>query len=505
MIKYTSNKQISIEDFIQPFGGKLSKDNRWVKMALLLPWDDMVLVYARRMSLKMGRAAIDPRIAVGALLAKHIMATTDEDIIEHIKENPYIQYFLGYSEYRYKQPFTPSLFVRIRKRLGGKQIQEMTEGFMKEVHKVEKKISDKNKRDEDQKGNDAKEEKENITHKGHLIVDATVAPADIKFPTDLDLLNESREKSEQLIDLLYLPEKGKIKPRTYRKKARKEYLGVAKQRKKQRKPLRKALRKQLGYVSRNIQTIEKLLDEKESVVFPLAHKYQRMYWIIREVYRQQQHMHDNNSHKVDGRIVSISQPHIRPIVRGKSGRNVEFGAKNSISVVGGYNYLNKISWDAYNEGKDLISDIESYRSCFGFYPEYVSADDIYGNRENRRYMKEKGIKYTGKALGRRAKSLTEDQKKQNVMRTKMSKKRSQVEGVFGVGKRKYDLGLVKAKRSDTSESWIGMVYLVMDIARFLRVIFCSILEKGHFLFKSSHMGIVNFFTQAKPAYRPVTF
>lgn len=495
MIKYTSNKQLSIEDFIQPFGGKLSEDNRWVKMALLLPWDDMVLVYARRMSLKMGRAAIDPRIAVGALIAKHIIATTDEAIIEHIKENPYLQYFLGYSEYKYKQPFTPSLFVRIRKRLGGKQIQEMTEGFMKEVHKVEEKISSKNKGEEDQKGNDQKKEKENITHKGHLIVDATVAPADIKFPTDLDLLNESREKSEKLIDLLYQPEKGKIKPRTYRKKARKEYLGVAKQRNKQRKPLRKVLRKQLGYVSRNIQTIETLLDEKKSVSFPLVHKYQRMYWIIREVYRQQQQMYDNNNHKIDGRIVSISQPHIRPIVRGKSGRNVEFGAKNSISVVDGYNYLNKTSWDAYNEGKDLISDIESYRNCFGFYPEYVSADDIYGNRENRKYMKEKGIKYTGKALGRRVKSLTEDQKKQNVMRSKMSKKRSQVEGVFGVGKRKYDLGLVKAKRSDTSESWIGMVYLVMNITHFLRVIIWSIFVNSYFSYKRCYTAMVKYFTQ----------
>lgn len=495
MIKYTSSKQISIEDFIQPFGGKLSGDNRWVKMANLLPWDDMVQVYAKRMSLKMGRVAINPRITIGALLAKYILAATDEDIIEFIKENPYLQYFLGYPAYRYEQPFTPSLFVSIRKRLGEKQIQEMTEGFMKEVHKVEEKISSKNKGGKGQNEDIPKEEKESITHKGRLIVDATVAPADIKFPTDLDLLNEAREKSEQLIDLLYVPEKDKIKPRTYRIKARKEYLLAAKQRKKQRKTLRKALRKQLGYVSRNIQTVEKLLDEQESVEFPLAHKYQRMYWIIREVYRQQQQMYDDKSHKIDGRIVSISQPHIRPIVRGKSGKNVEFGAKTSISVVDGYNNLNKISWDAYNEGKDLISDIESYRNRFGFYPEYVSADDIYGSRDNRRYMKEKGIKYTGKALGRRVKSLTEDLKKQNVMRRKMAKKRSQVEGVFGVGKRKYDLGLVKAKRTDTSESWIGMVYLVMNIARFLRVIFCSISEKSCFSYKRFDMAVVNICTK----------
>lgn len=120
-------------------------------------------------------------------------------------------------------------------------------------------------------------------------------------------------------------------------------------------------------------------------------------------------------------------------------------------------------------------------------------------------MKEKGIKYTGKALGRRVKSLTEDQKKQNVMRTKMSKKRSQVEGVFGVGKRKYDLGLVKAKRSDTSESWIGMVYLVMNITHFLRVITWPISGNSHFSYKRCYMVIVNIFTLKKPIHYPVTF
>ena len=95
-----------------------------------------------------------------------------------------------------------------------------------------------------------------------MIVDDTVAPSDIKYPTDLDLLNEAREKSELLIDLLYKPAPEKVKPRTYRKKARKEYLSATKQHKKQKKTIRKAIKKQLNYLKRNLQTIEKLLDEK---------------------------------------------------------------------------------------------------------------------------------------------------------------------------------------------------------------------------------------------------
>lgn len=485
MIKYTSSKQISLEDFIQPFGGTLSKENRWVKLAYLLPWDDLVSVYIKSMSQKKGRKAVDPRVAVGTLIIKHILRATDEDTIEFIKENPYLQYFLGYTEYRYKQPFASSLFVSIRRRLGEQAFEELTEHLMTQVHKIEKKIAakdDSTPRDSKTEDNPGKKQDLDTKpeNKGHLIVDATVAPADIKYPTDLDLLNEARQKSERLIDLLYVAEKGKIKPRSYREKARKDYLSVTKQRKKRRKTIRKAVRSQLNYLGRNLRTVEKLLDEKGTQSFPLTHKCQKIYWIIQELYRQQKQMYDEKTHKIPDRIVSISQPHVRPIVRGKSGKEVEFGAKISVSLVEGYSYLDKVSWDAYNESKDLIVQIKSFKERFGHYPEWVSADKIYGSRENRAFMNQHKIKYTGAALGRRPKELTQERRILESQRKEKGKQRSQVEGSFGVGKRKYDLGLVKAKTQVTSESWIGMVYLVMNIARFLRVIFCTILKTSIF-------------------------
>ena len=486
MIKHTNTKQVSINDFIQPFGGKLEKDNPWIKLALLMPWDEMASIYGKRLSKRMGRKSVDPRIAIGALIIKYMLKISDEDTIQFIKENPYLQYFLGYSQYSYEQPFTASLFVSIRSRLGEEQVKELGKIFMREVDLVNEKI-DKMKAEKKSDQNIDEPPK----NKGHLIVDATVAPSDVKFPTDVDLLNDAREKTEKLIDLLYVPEKGKVKPRTYRQNARKDYLAIAKQRKKRKSPLRKARRKQLGYVERNIKTIEKLLDEKGTKRFPLPYKYQKMYWVIQEVYRQQKRMHELKENKIDGRIVSISQPYIRPIVRGKAGKAVEFGAKLSISVVDGYSYLDKISWDNYNEGIDLISQIESYKERFGFYPEFVGADDIYGNRANRKYMKECGIKYTGKALGRKPKGLTEEQKKQSVIKKKMAKKRSEVEGVFGLAKRKYGLGLVMTKRSDTSENWIGMVYLIMNITHLLRVIFCTNFRKANILLKSKFEKLIS--------------
>ena len=508
MIKYTSIKQIPIEDFIQPFGGTLSKENRWVKLANLLPWDEMVSVYVKSLSQKMGRKAVDPRVAVGTLIIKHILQATDEDTIEFIKENPYLQYFLGYAEYRYEQPFTSSLFVSIRRRLGIEQLKELMNEFIAHVRKIEQNAAPKKQKSGSGAKRDGDGPEKGSKNKGHLIVDATVAPSDIKYPTDLDLLNEAREKSEALIDMLYVPGKGKVKPRTYRQKARRDYLSATRQRKKRRKTIRKAVKKQLGYVRRNFKTIEKLLDEKASKAFPLAHNYQKLYWVIQEVYRQQKQMYDENTHKASDRIVSIAQPYIRPIVRGKSGKEVEFGAKTSVSVVDGYIYLDRLEWDAYNEGGDLITQIEYFKERFGSYPEWVSGDRIYGNRANRAYMKKHNIKYTGAALGRRPKELTPERKELETARKKKSKQRSRIEGVFGVGKRKYDLDLVKAKTKETSESWIGMVYLVMNIARFMRVIFWPFSKMGYIAFKKLKHALESWLAIPKIEiinYRWVTF
>jgi hypothetical protein len=474
MIKYNSSKQVSIDEFLIPLGGRLHAENRWIKLARLIPWDELCAVYSKKMSAKMGRRGIHPRIIIGAVIIKHMKSLSDEETIEEIRENAYMQYFLGFSEYSYEQVFTPSLFVTIRRRLGEKEFGVLMERIINTTEDViaKQQQSQKPKKSDKDKDNDG-------GNQGHLIVDATVAPADIKFPTDLDLLNQSRQKSESLIDQLWEGGFGKTKPRTYRQKAKADYLSLAKTRKKNKKKLRKAIGKQLRYLGRNLSTIEKMLDKKETVAFPLANVYQRSYWIIQEVYRQQKEMFDKHVHTTAYRIVSISQPHLRPIVRGKAGKNVEFGAKLSVSLVNGLSRLHKISWEACNESKDLIGQIEAFSSQNGYYPKYVSADQIYGTHENRQYMKSKGIIFTGVELGR-PKQLNDETRAQMKQKRKKRRERVMVEGKFGEGKRKYQLGLVKAKRSDTSESWIGSVFFVMNIAHLLRVIFLSFFEKGHF-------------------------
>jgi transposase, IS5 family len=319
------------------------------------------------------------------------------------------------------------------------------------------------------------------------LIDATCAPADIRYPTDLSLLNESREKLEEIIDVLHKPLKGKKKKcRTYRQKARYEYLQIAKKRRVNAKEIRKGIRKQLGYVKRNLGHIVHLLHE--SPLKLLSKRQYRDLLVIHELYRQQRWMYENNTHSIEGRIVSISQPHIRPIVRGKVSAPVEFGAKISVSVVDGWVFLDRLSWEPYHEAKDLKGQVENYRERFGYYPESVHGDKTYRNRENRAYCKSHNIRLSGPPLGRRKKDPDEVRREKALVRQD-ERDRIPVEGKFGNGKRRYGLDRIMAKRDKTSESTIGTIILVMNLEKILRYFLFVFLymayrrKKKHYNFK----------------------
>ncbi len=205
MIKYESSKQLKFENFIHPFGNNLSPANRWVKMAELIPWDDLASVYYEGMSNGMGAPAINGRIVIGSLIIKHKLNLSDEETAEQIRENPYLQYFLGLEEYEYKYVFVPSLFVEIRKRLGSSSFTKLNNLIIEQALKKKKRIQKKTKKDDSDDNDisgDSCNKSEEGERRGKLIVDATVAVQAVKYPNDLDLLNHSREISESIIDYL---------------------------------------------------------------------------------------------------------------------------------------------------------------------------------------------------------------------------------------------------------------------------------------------------------------
>jgi transposase, IS5 family len=231
--------------------------------------------------------------------------------------------------------------------------------------------------------------------------------------TFLNLLNQARIQTEKIIDKLYKPLKNKLnnKPKTYRKIARKNYLLVAKQRKPKNKVRNQAIKKQLQYIKRNLAHIEELSIQEDSLLC-LSKKESKNLLVVAELYRQQLWMYENKAMRIEDRIVSINQPHIRPIVRGKAGASVEFGAKISVSCVDNYVFLYRLSWDNFNESQDLIQQVENFKKQTGAYPESVHVDKIYRTRKNRAFCKEKSIRISGVPLGRPPKNPSIQAKKQ---------------------------------------------------------------------------------------------
>lgn len=195
--------------------------------------------------------------------------------------------------------------------------------------------------------------------------------------------------------------------------------------------------------------------------------------VLSEIYRQQLWLYENKKKSIDDRIVSLNQPHVRPIVRGKAGKTVEFGAKLSASYFEGYVFLDRISWNNFNESTDLKSQIELFKNYTGYYPESVHVDKIYRTQKNRAWCKERGIRISGPPLGRPPANISKEKKKQAALDEKI---RSSIEGKFGQGKRKFSLNCVMTKLSHTSKTAIAITFLVMNLSsyilRLLRAFLC---------------------------------
>lgn len=468
MIRYKSPRQLSISEFSMPFEAKLDENNRWVVLSKIVPWDEFARLYHKNFKSNRGAPTKDARLVLGVIIIKHILKTDDRGVIEMIRENPYMQYFLGLEAFTHEQVMTPSLLVSIRKRIDLDVFESLTDDLIRRGLKLKAGVKPEEvDADTDTKDDDDDDPDPHPGNKGKLQLDATVCDADIKYPTDLDLLNESRQKAEELIDDLCLKLGIKDKPRTYRRVARKEFLNVSKMKRKPAKVLRKAIRGQINYLKRDVRIINRLLDTIKDEPVPFDRRQLKYFFVIQHLLEQQETMHRNRNHQVEDRIVSIHQPHVRPIVRGKAKAKTEFGAKINIGLVNGYARVDHFDWNAFNEGQDLQSQVERFRELTGKYPELVQVDKIYLTRENRRFLKEKGIRHTGDPLGRKPEKEVKSAYQKRKERRE-SAERNQVEGKFGQGKRGYGLNDIRARLSSTANSWIGAIIFVMNLIRHMR-------------------------------------
>ena len=206
------DRQIYLDDFNQPYEFEINPNNRWVKKAELIPWDDVEREYSSRFSSKVGQVAKSARLALGALLIQKEYGVSDAETASMIQENPYFQYFCGMRRYTHEVPFDPSLMTYFRKRFTPEMIAAINEKIIESASNSKlaamppedtPQEPDKNSDDESSvppnidAAPSAQPPEESPVVKGTLILDATCAPSNIKYPTDTDLLNKSREDTEK--------------------------------------------------------------------------------------------------------------------------------------------------------------------------------------------------------------------------------------------------------------------------------------------------------------------
>jgi IS5 family transposase len=222
-------------------------------------------------------------------------------------------------------------------------------------------------------------------------------------------------------------------------------------------------------LKRNLDAIDALIASGASFSSLTTHWRWHKLLVISELHRQQSILLYSKSRSMPDRIVNLVQSHIRPMMRGKRRTAVEFGAKISVSVQNGFAFLHRISWVPYNEAEDLIAQAKKYKQEYGCYPERICADRIYINTKNRNFCTRNNIRVSGKRLGRPPKDpeINAAHKRQLCAD---QRRRNEVEGCFGSGKRKYSLDLIMARLPKGAENLISIALLVMCAEKILRLL-----------------------------------
>jgi len=436
--KSQDRKTIPLFPELFPFGGKLDERNRWLRIADLIPWEELEEDYRKHFS-DVGRPAKDVQLVIGLLLLKHMTGLSDEGLVAEVLENPYMQAFCGFRLFVTEDVLDSSTLTKMRERLGllfFKELERKTYQLL-----IERKI---------------------IKAKA-MLVDATVFPEDIKYPNDVGLLNDVREWLVKQIKRMGKVV-GKKSIRTYLRSARKEYLNFSKKKVKTKKTIAKAKKKMLQYVRRNIRQLRDLIQIVRIKRYKIHNKIKERLAVAEEILRQQWEMYKRKVNRIAHRIVSLHRPYVRPIKRGKQRRDTEFGGKGAVVHVDGFLFLDYFKHEAYDEAELAVYHVAAYQERFGTSPPYFAADQKYGTLDNRERLGPLGIRTSFKPRGRRAKEKSTE----NAWFKDKQRKRNRVEGHIGHGKEHNGLDRVRYAGVDGSEMWVRAGILAMNLKTALK-------------------------------------
>ncbi len=280
-----------------------------------------------------------------------------------------------------------------------------------------------------------------------LMTDATCYESAMRFPTDVKILWEG-------VDWVYHQLKAIVKsiggrmPRSKYDKQNKRYHIYSKKRKRSITETRVLKRSLLHLLNKLIGLLDETIANNRSRLHMSSLFYKRLS-VIRKVLSQQRIRFNGGT--VNGLIVSIDKDYIRPIVRGKETKRVEFGAKVNTIQVDGINFIEHLSFDAFNEGIRIPQCIGKQQGLLRKRVTHVAADRIYATNYNRKYCSKRNITTSFIRKGRASKDELQAQQMRNLLNKERS---TRLEGSFGTEKQHYSLDKVKARTKTTEILWI---------------------------------------------------
>ena len=286
-----------------------------------------------------------------------------------------------------------------------------------------------------------------------MYTDATCYESEMRYPTDPKLLWEGIEKTYKI--MCELSRRLNLhRPRTKYIDVQKANLTYRKQRKHTKSQNRKMTRRLLELLGKILKEIRKIERENDGAESLLTVREKNDIAIITKMFRQQKnHFRSGDSREsIPDRIVSISKPHVRPIVRGKEVKSVEFGAKCNNILVDGMSFIEKLSFNAFNEGTRLQHCVSLHKRLFGVDVKKIGGDAGYAGTENRDFCKENKIQTS---FVKRGRPFSEEKKEKDFVRQELARVRATaMEGSFGTQKEHYSLKRVKARKKETEIMYI---------------------------------------------------
>jgi len=389
-----------------------------------IPWDNLCRLFAKHRDKRGKKSFFSTQGKLALIFLKSYSQCSDRELIERINTDYSFQFFCGVyllPGQRIKDKKLPS---KIRCELAGRL----------DIHSCQKIL--------------AQYWKPWMENTNVILEDATCYETDMRFPTNVKLLWECNEWIYNQIKLL-CKYTGIRRPRSRFEEQKQKYLSYQRCRKKTRKKTICRVRSLLYLLEKllgQLTDIKQIAEEKE-YCFP--NRYYKRKGTICKILVQQKEMYKTGK-TVPNRIVSIAKDYIRPIIRGKETKRLEFGPKVNMIQVDGINFIDHLSFDAFNECKRFIPSIRKARELFGK-TTHIAADGIYATNENRRYCTGNNITTSFKRKGRAGKFEEQRQKIQSLLATQRA---TRMEGSFGTEKRHYDLDRIKARIKPTEILWV---------------------------------------------------